>query len=358
MRIRLLPASVEETASTPVKRHRDGKVMSRKFHASIQQASDLTYLKITGVIDEDNELYDLTDDVATGTLVIDQSDVERINSCGIRDWIRWLDSLKKRGVNVVLAECSPAVVSQINLIGNFIRNSSILSFYAPYFCPTCQTGKALLIDIDEVAESVHPRAPLCRCDECDGLMEFDDMEEIYFAFVATVSKARLTSEQHQAMDELSKPGRTSGGRKMLPRGGSSLAISTGASNEGNARGSFSTGASGPSLPSVPSLPALESLKEPRFDQLEDSSDGSSTVKGSLDSTMRSRWTTVLIVLLLLIAIGLLVFVILTEKKRQRDSSRTERKTETSELVIGLLHRPLTSSCQVPPSPSSSGPAVL
>ena len=32
------------------------------------------------------------------------------------------------------------------------------------------------------------KAPTCRCDECDGPMDFDDMPDSYFAFLSNTSK--------------------------------------------------------------------------------------------------------------------------------------------------------------------------
>ena len=44
--------------------------MSQKFQASVQHRGDVSYVKLGGVIDEDNELADLVDKIPTGTAVI------------------------------------------------------------------------------------------------------------------------------------------------------------------------------------------------------------------------------------------------------------------------------------------------
>ena len=51
-------------------------------------------VKLAGVIDEDNELGRLVDKIPAGTAVIDLGEIERINSCGVRDWVNWLDELE------------------------------------------------------------------------------------------------------------------------------------------------------------------------------------------------------------------------------------------------------------------------
>ena len=53
--------------------------MSQKFQAAIQQRGDMSYVKLGGVIDEDNELGELVEKIPTGTAVIDLGEIERIN---------------------------------------------------------------------------------------------------------------------------------------------------------------------------------------------------------------------------------------------------------------------------------------
>ena len=119
--------------------------MSQKFQASVQQRGDVSYVKLGGVIDEDNELSDLVDKIPAGTALIDVGEIERINSCGVRDWVNWLGKLDGQGAKSVLVECSPAIVAQINLVNNFTGNGVVKSFYVPYFCPECDEEKVLLV---------------------------------------------------------------------------------------------------------------------------------------------------------------------------------------------------------------------
>src|SRR5262252_2586544 len=85
--------------------------MNQKFQAVVHHRDDVTYVKLSGVIDEDNELAELTDRIGQGTTVIDLGEIERINSCGVRDWVNWLSKIEKNGAKPVLVECSPAIVA-------------------------------------------------------------------------------------------------------------------------------------------------------------------------------------------------------------------------------------------------------
>jgi anti-anti-sigma regulatory factor len=223
--------------------------MNPKFQASVHARDEVTYVKLSGVIDEDNELGTLADKLGGGTAVIDVSEIERINSCGVRDWVNWLGKAEKGGAKVVLVECSPAIVAQINLVNNFTGQGVVKSFYAPYFCPNCDLEKVLLVETRDMAGQ-HPfKAPSCRCDECDGPMDFDDMEESYFAFMQNSKKIVTDSRVDSVINEFTP---TDGDRKIRPR---ASATNPGAGSKPGA-GQTGTGTGTSSLPSIPSLPSM------------------------------------------------------------------------------------------------------
>ena len=214
--------------------------MSQKFQASVQHRGDVSYVKLGGVIDEDNELGDLVDKIPSGTAVIDLGEIERINSCGVRDWVNWLSKLESNGTRSVLVECSPAIVAQINLVNNFTGNGVVKSFYVPYFCPECDEEKVLLVEAGDMGPPPH-EPPTCRCDECDLVMDFDDMPDSYFAFLANQKK-------------LAEPDKVNGAMKELARGSDAPA---GAKGKVRSRASEPKMGQPGSKPSVPSLPSIQ-----------------------------------------------------------------------------------------------------
>src|SRR5687767_10615738 len=177
--------------------------MSQKFQAAVHHRDDVSYVKLSGVIDEDNELADLVDKIPPGTAVIDLGEIERINSCGVRDWVNWLGKLEGNATKVVLVECSPAIVAQINLVNNFTGNGVVKSFYVPYFCPECDEEKVLLVEASDMGPPPH-EPPTCRCDECDLVMDFDDMPDSYFAFLSNQRKLAEPEKINGAMKELAR----------------------------------------------------------------------------------------------------------------------------------------------------------
>lgn len=219
--------------------------MSHKFQASVQHRGDVSYVKLGGVIDEDNELGDLVDKIPSGTAVIDLGEIERINSCGVRDWVNWLSKLEYHGTRSVLVECSPAIVAQINLVNNFTGSGVVKSFYVPYFCPECDEEKVLLVEASDMGPPPH-EPPTCRCDECDLVMDFDDMPDSYFAFLSNQRK-------------LAEPDKINGAMRDLGRGMEADHSRSG--SKVRSRASQPNLSSG-SKPSVPSLPSIQRTSSP------------------------------------------------------------------------------------------------
>jgi len=208
--------------------------MNQKFQSVVQHRGDVSYVKLGGVIDEDNELSELVEKIPNGTAVIDLGEVERINSCGVRDWVNWLSKLETNGTRSVLVECSPAIVAQINLVNNFTGNGVVKSFYVPYFCPECDEEKVLLVEATDMGPPPH-EPPTCRCDECDLVMDFDDMPDSYFAFLSNQRKVAEADKINGAMRDLR--GSDVDAKKVRSRG-SQLNLSN-------------------IQPSVPSLPSIQ-----------------------------------------------------------------------------------------------------
>ena len=111
------------------------------------------------------------------------SDVRRINSCGVREWVNFVRDLPN--VNeLVFSHCSPAIVTQLNMIYNFRGAASVRSFYAPYVCESCNTEEERLLDVDtHFANGNVGDPPAFRCERCKEPLQFDDLPERYLSFL-------------------------------------------------------------------------------------------------------------------------------------------------------------------------------
>ena len=180
--------------------------MSKKFTLGANTVEDVTFLKVSGVVDEDNTLAKSLKKIDGRTVVIDLSGVDRINSCGVRDWVNWLNDLDAKGKQVVLVKCSPCIVNQVNLVNNFVGRGKVKSFFAPYFCPRCDVEQLKLLQVEDFAGMDRPRAPDVRGDACQQTrceMEFDDLEEAYFAFLPRNTGQVVDSGLKTLLDDLS-----------------------------------------------------------------------------------------------------------------------------------------------------------
>lgn len=148
------------------------------FEAAEQ--GSMVLAQLVGVINEDNALHERLTSTSGKGVLIDLGKVERINSCGVRDWIRFAQRLEAAGNNLYLLRCSPVVVAQLNMVRNFCgEKGHVVSFQAPYFCPNCDEERTETFESSRLNTDAEPSA---NCPTCGGKMEFDDLPDLYFAF--------------------------------------------------------------------------------------------------------------------------------------------------------------------------------
>jgi anti-anti-sigma regulatory factor len=142
-----------------------------------------TLITILGEIDATSILKGLFD-APTRRIAVDLSGVRRINSCGIREWMKAVEAIPP-GIEVEFIRCSRPMVKQFNQVANFGGPGRVVSFYAPYYCQACDLEENVLLSVPQhVDDLVSCHAPEFRCENCGGLLAFDDLEERYFSFVA------------------------------------------------------------------------------------------------------------------------------------------------------------------------------
>ncbi|MCB9731498.1 MAG: STAS domain-containing protein [Deltaproteobacteria bacterium] len=157
----------------------------QRLHARLGRGEGWVALRLEGVVDEHNGLDELLDSLGAGpaALLIDLGRVRRINSVGVRDWVGWLRRARERFAPVVLYDCTPAVMNEVNLVRNFAEGALITTFKAPYYCDRCgaeglETLDALALRRAEVRE-----APAFPCGKPACANALDDADETYFAFL-------------------------------------------------------------------------------------------------------------------------------------------------------------------------------
>lgn len=149
----------------------------------IKERPGFTTVEFFGEIDENADFAELRRRLS-GSVVFHLADVRRINSCGVREWVNFVRDLP--GVtDLVFTHCSPAIVTQLNMIYNFRGQAKVRSFYAPYVCEHCHTEEEKLLDVQsQFAGGAGDGVPGFTCDKCSRSMEFDDLPERYLSFLS------------------------------------------------------------------------------------------------------------------------------------------------------------------------------
>ncbi len=150
-----------------------------KLSISTRITDDVAYVELVGTIDEDST-FDKIKNLQMNKFVFDFNKVTMINSCGIREWIKYLPEIE--GAQITYQNCPQIIIEQVNMVHGFIKKGIVVdTFYAPYFCPNCDTEKKILLKSSEV---VNFKAPMKQCNTCKSDLEFDAIEKQYFSFLA------------------------------------------------------------------------------------------------------------------------------------------------------------------------------
>ena len=151
--------------------------------------SSQNILKIHGDLNEDFIFSSLTIQ-GQGETILDLSAVRSLNSCGIREWIRWIKAAPT-SARLVLKECPKVVVDQINMVDGFLpKGTRIQSFMVPYYCEACEKVKSVLFKEGEhyAHGKMKSTLPPVSCDQCQQPMEWDVIESKYFKFLQGMSE--------------------------------------------------------------------------------------------------------------------------------------------------------------------------
>lgn len=150
----------------------------------IEEGPGVMTVHFFGEIDENVDFSELRRRLK-GAVDFQLAEVRRINSCGVREWVNFVRDLP-HVTELTFTRCSPAIVTQLNMIYNFRGDAKIRSFYAPYVCENCNNEAEKLLDVEtQFPEGGDIReVPSFHCDECNELMEFDDLPERYLSFLS------------------------------------------------------------------------------------------------------------------------------------------------------------------------------
>lgn len=148
-----------------------------------QILQDELMVELIGAIDEDSDFKELIG-LDQKKISFDFNKVSMINSCGIREWIKFLEKIPEKS-SISYNNCPQIIIEQINMVHGFFRKGALInSFYAPYYCEKC--GKEAKVHL--LAEQIkNKKAPQVDCPHCSAEnIDFDAIESQYLAFLGKV----------------------------------------------------------------------------------------------------------------------------------------------------------------------------
>ena len=149
------------------------------------ESPDVGKVILVGEINEDAEmtLGELKQQLPNQACTFNFKNVSSINSCGVRAWINFLRDAEG-GRKISFEECTPEVVSQINMIPNFKGSASIKSVYAGYFCDACENHSLQLFqEGSNLPTDMNIDLPDVVCKNCGEIMEMEELEEEFFGWL-------------------------------------------------------------------------------------------------------------------------------------------------------------------------------
>lgn len=148
-----------------------------------------------GTIDEDVNFSVVLDSLsrlgsALKLIQFDMSMITQMNSCGVREWLLFMERLPQN-VRVVFLNANEIFIEQANMISNVLgkKGTQLVEFQAPYHCSQCNADYVMLIKPSQVKfEDGIPQPPAFKCAKCSTALNFDSIEEEYFGFIKRLPK--------------------------------------------------------------------------------------------------------------------------------------------------------------------------
>lgn len=147
-------------------------------------------LRFIGSIDEDAALNKVK--VETGKkVVMDVGEVDSINSCGGREWVKWIKTIDSK-INMNFINCGAVFLDYANMIDGFIPiNGAIESFKVPYYCEACDHLTIRKFESRDVKTNGGEISSTIPCEKCNKDAEVDVIVPHFLKFLNKTKKSRV-----------------------------------------------------------------------------------------------------------------------------------------------------------------------
>ena len=154
------------------------------LRTNIEKKDGIDVINFDGDINEDAEvsLNELKSQLGP-SCVFNLKKITSVNSCGVRAWINFIRDVDENR-SIQLEQCTPEIVSQINMIPNFKGKSKIQSVYSSYMCENCDTQKLVLFEEGKnLPITSEDEIPPVKCPNCEEDMEMEELESEFFGWL-------------------------------------------------------------------------------------------------------------------------------------------------------------------------------
>lgn len=157
-------------------------------NVKFKKNDDQLLVQLTGDINEETN-FSAHNLAGNNSIIFDFSQVSGINSCGIREWIRWITP-HSNSTKMYFRNCPKVVVDQINMVDGFLPHNAIVeSFYVPYYSDETGEEKHVLFTLGVEFSDAGLQYPNTVCDSQNNPMEMDVIESKYFRFLQKFPKS-------------------------------------------------------------------------------------------------------------------------------------------------------------------------
>jgi anti-anti-sigma regulatory factor len=146
-----------------------------------QQSKVGLLVELSGAIEENVHFEQLIGPFQ-GELTVNCRGVTRINSVGVKTWIRYFQNLKLQGKVFRFTEVSYPLIEQLNMISNFASGGEVESILLPFSCIKCQNEFVAACKTSELKAN-GLQIPKVKCEKNDCAAQFDDDPEEYLYFL-------------------------------------------------------------------------------------------------------------------------------------------------------------------------------
>lgn len=157
-------------------------------NAKFKKNNDQLYVQLEGNLDEECS-FPTSSLSGFKTIIFDFGNVTGINSCGIREWIRWISAHKDTST-MYFRNCPKIIVDQINMVDGFLpSNGRVESFFVPYYSEETDEEKHILFSYGVEFNDSGIHYPEKILDSKNQPMEIDVIESKYFRFLQKFPKS-------------------------------------------------------------------------------------------------------------------------------------------------------------------------